>query len=606
MSKAENIRNVAIIAHVDHGKTTLVDQLFQQSGTFRENEAVEERAMDSNDQEKERGITITAKNTSVQYKDKLINIIDTPGHADFGGEVERVLNMADGVLLLVDSVEGTMPQTRYVLGKALSHGLKPIVVVNKVDRANARVEEVINMTFDLFVELGADDEQCDFPVVYASALEGRASTTDTQGGTDLDPLFNVILDKVPAPEIEDTEEVRMLVTNLGYDDFLGKLLIGRLLSGELKQGSDVKAFTEEGEKKNFKVTKILKRYGMKDEPIDSFVAGDIATIAGIDQATIGDTIASPEVKEPLERLSIDPPTLTMTFSVNDSPFAGTEGKYVTSRNLRDRLFKEVEHNVSLRVEETDSAEQFKVSGRGELHLSVLIESMRREGYELQVSMPEVILRRDEQGNLEEPYEQVFLELPNESSGTVIESLNRRKGEMQSMNPVGDRVEVEFIIPSRGLLGYRSQFLTETKGEGILNSLFHEYGPHKGELKRRLRGSIISGTTGDAVAYAIFNLQPRGTFFIKTGVKCYGGMVIGEHAKENDLEVNITKNKKLTNVRASGTDDAIKIIPPRQMTIESILEFIAEDELMEVTPESLRIRKKHLTETARKAAARSAK
>jgi GTP-binding protein len=599
---SENIRNIAIIAHVDHGKTTLVDQLFQQSGTFRENENVNDRAMDSMDQEQERGITITAKNTSVRYQDKLINIIDTPGHADFGGEVERVLNMADGVLLLVDSVEGTMPQTRFVLGKALSHGLNPIVVINKVDRPHARIDDVINMTFDLFVELGANDEQCDFPVVYASALEGRASTTDQGGGTDLNPLFDTIIEKVPAPAIEESEDARMVVTNLGYDDFLGKLVIGRLKSGRLTVGSEVKAFTAEGVSKAFRVTKILKRMGLKDEEMDEFIAGDIATLSGI-QATIGDTIASPNVTEALERIEIDPPTLSMNFLVNDSPFAGQEGKFVTSRNLRDRLYKEIEHNVSLRVEETESAERFKVSGRGELHLSVLIESMRREGYELQVSQPEVILQTGEDGKLSEPFEQVFVEVPQDCSGTVIESLNKRKGEMQNMNPVGERVQIEFIIPSRGLLGYRGQFLTETRGEGILNSLFYQYDAYKGDIVKRNKGSIISGFAGEAVAFSIGNLQPRGVFFISPGVDCYEGMVIGEHSKENDIVVNVTKGKKLTNMRASGNDEAIKIVPPRKLTIESILEFMGGDELMEVTPKSLRIRKKHLTENERKAASR---
>jgi GTP-binding protein len=601
MSSTNTIRNVAIIAHVDHGKTTLVDQLFRQSGTFRENENVSERAMDSMDQEQERGITITAKSTSVLYEDTLINIIDTPGHADFGGEVERVLNMADGVLLLVDSVEGTMPQTRFVLGKALAHGLNPIVVVNKVDRPHARVDEVVNMTFDLFVELGANDEQCDFPVVYASALEGRASTEDVLGGTDLNPLFQTIIDNVPAPDVEEGDDVRMLVTSLGYDDFLGKLLIGRLLSGKLKTGSEVKAFTAEGEKKGFRVTKILKRMGLRDQEMEEFVAGDIATLSGI-QATIGDTIASLDVTEALPRIEVDPPTLSMNFLVNDSPFAGKEGKYVTSRNIRERLYKEVEHNVSLRVEDTESAEVFKVSGRGELHLSVLIETMRREGYELQVSQPEVIFQ-EEDGKTLEPYEQVFVEVPQDCSGAVIDSLNRRKGEMQNMNPVGERVSVEFIIPSRGLLGYRGQFLTETRGEGILNSLFHDYGPHKGEISRRNKGSIISTVTGDAVAFAIFNLQARGVFFIGPGTPCYEGMVVGEHAKDTDLEVNVIKGKKLTNMRSSGADEAIKLSPPRKQTIETILEFMGSDELMEVTPESLRIRKKHLTESGRRAAGR---
>lgn len=604
MSRKDHIRNIAIIAHVDHGKTTLVDQLFKQSGTFRENEQVVERAMDSMDQEMERGITITAKSTSVNYEGKTINIIDTPGHADFGGEVERVLNMADGVLLLVDSVEGTMPQTRYVLGKALAHNLNPIVVVNKVDRANARIDEVINMTFDLFVELGASDEQCDFPVVFASALEGRASVTDHGGGTDLNPLFETIIEKVPAPEVEEGA-ARLMITSLGYDDFLGKLIVGKLKSGSLKQGSEVKVFTAEGVKKGFRVTKILKRIGLKDEEIDVFESGDIATVAGV-IATIGDTVADLEVTEPFQRIEIDPPTLSMTFGVNDSPFAGKEGKYVTSRHLRERLLKEIEHNVSLKVEDTDSPERFKVSGRGEMHLSVLIESMRREGYELQVSQPEVIFVRDENDNLTEPLEQLFVEVPQDCSGTVIESLNKRKGEMQNMNPIGDRVEIEFHIPSRGLLGYRGQFLTETRGEGIMNSLFLEYAPYKGDINRRHKGSIISSVTGEAVAYAIFNLQPRGAFFIAPQTACYEGMVIGEHAKENDIEVNIMKGKKLTNVRASGTDDAIKLVPPRQLTIESILEFMAEDELMEVTPKSLRLRKKFLTENQRKAAGRRKK
>jgi GTP-binding protein len=599
---ASQIRNIAIIAHVDHGKTTLVDQLFRQSGTFRENENVVERAMDSMDQEQERGITITAKNTSISYEDKTINIIDTPGHADFGGEVERVLNMADGVLLLVDSVEGTMPQTRYVLSKALSHGFHPIVVINKVDRPHARVDDVINMTFDLFVELGANDEQCDFPVVYASALEGRASTTDTQGGTDLKPLFDKIVEHVPSPKILEGEEIRMVVTNLGYDDFLGKLVIGRLLSGTVKVGSEVKVFSSEGENKGFRVTKILKRAGLKDEEMETLIAGDIATLSGI-QATIGDTIASPSVSEALERIEIDPPTLSMTFSVNDSPFAGKEGKYVTSRNIRDRLYKEIEHNVSLKVEDTESAESFKVSGRGELHLSVLIETMRREGYELQVSQPEVIIRTGDDGKVEEPFEQVFIEVPSDCSGTVIESLNRRKGEMQNMNPIGERVEIEFIIPSRGLLGYRGQFLTETRGEGIMNSLFHDYGPHKGDIQRRLKGSIISTVTGEAVAFSIGNLQARGVFFVGPGTSVYEGMVVGEHAKDNDLEVNITKGKKLTNMRASGNDEAIKLIPPRKLTIESILEFVTSEELMEVTPKSLRVRKRFLTESERRAANR---
>jgi len=601
MSTKENIRNIAIIAHVDHGKTTLVDQLFKQSGTFRANEKVSERAMDSMDQEMERGITITAKSTSVNYEGRIINIIDTPGHADFGGEVERVLNMADGVLLLVDSVEGTMPQTRYVLSKALGHGLRPIVVINKVDRPHARVDEVINMTFDLFVELGATDEQCDFPVVYCSALEGRASRTDIKGGTDLKPLFETIIEKVPAPEIEEGLP-RMLVTSLGYDDFLGKLVVGKLKSGSLKQGSEVKVFTADGVKKGFRISKILKRIGLKDEEIEVFEAGDIATIAGV-QATIGDTIAAPEVTECFKRIEIDPPTLSMTFGVNDSPFAGKEGKFVTSRHLRERLMKEVEHNVSLKVAETDSPERFKVSGRGELHLSVLIESMRREGYELQVSQPEVILHRDENDVVVEPIEQLFVEVPQDASGTVIESLNKRKGEMQNMTPVGDRVEIEFHIPSRGLLGYRGQFLTETRGEGIMNSLFLEYAPFKGVIVRRNKGSIISVVNGDAVAFAISNLQARGVFFISPGTSCYEGMVIGEHAKENDIEVNIIKGKKLTNMRASGNDEAIKLIPPRQLTIESILEFMGNDELMEVTPKSLRLRKKYLTETDRKAASR---
>lgn len=599
MSEYKQIRNIAIIAHVDHGKTTLVDQLFRHSGTFRENEAVADRVMDSGDQERERGITITAKTTSVIHGETLINIIDTPGHADFGGEVERVLNMADGVLLLVDSVEGTMPQTRYVLKKALENKLNPIVVINKVDREGARIEEVIDMTFDLFVELGANDKQCDFPLVYCSALQGRASTEDYDGGTDLEPLFQVIIDKVPPPKIEETELARMLVTSLGYDDYLGKLVIGRLLSGRIAPNDEMVVFGVEGKSKRYRITKILKQFGLKEDEVPELKAGDIAMMSGIPEVTIGDTVASPDVEEALPRIEVDPPTLSMTFSVNNSPFAGKEGKFVTSRNLRERLYKEIEHNVSLKVEDTDSAEEFSVSGRGELHLSVLIEAMRREDYEFMVSQPKVIFHRDENGKLTEPYEELFMEVPSDSAGTVIESLNKRKGEMLNMGASGDRNELHFKIPSRGLLGYRGQFLTETRGEGILNSLFSGYDEHKGDIPSRSKGSIISGVTGDAVAYAIFNLQPRGSFIISPGTPCYEGMVIGEHAKAGDIEVNVTKGKKLTNVRASGSDDAIKIIPARRMSIENCIEFMAEDELLEVTPQSLRLRKRLLTENQRK-------
>lgn len=593
-----NLRNVAIIAHVDHGKTTLVDQLFRQSGTFRDNEQVEERVMDSMDQERERGITITAKNTAVEYEGVHINIIDTPGHADFGGEVERVLNMADGVLLLVDAVEGAMPQTRFVLKKALACGLSPIVVLNKVDRPAARHDVVINETFELFVELGATDEQCEFPVVYASALEGRASLDDPKGGTDLKPLFKTIIEHVPEPFTEDNQPARMVVTSLGYDDYLGRLVVGKLRSGSLKVGQPVKVFAKEKTKENFKVTRIMKRIGMRMTEVPDLRAGDIATLAGID-ATIGDTIADPGVQDPLPRIEVDPPTLSMHFLVNDSPLAGTEGKFVTSRHLRERLFKEAEHNVSLRVAETDSAEIFSVAGRGELHLSVLIESMRREGFEFQVSQPVVILKTDEEGRKTEPYERVHIEVPNECSGAVIDALNQRKGEMLSMLPEGEMTLLEYIIPSRGLLGYHSQFLTDTRGEGTLYAVFDSYGPFKGDITRRSRGAILSNIKGDAVAYAIFSLQPRGVFFIAPGTKVYPGMILGEHAREDDLEVNICREKKLTNIRAAGSDEALRIVPAKKMTIESCIEFMAEDELLEVTPKSLRLRKRALDAKTRR-------
>ncbi len=595
-----SIRNIAIIAHVDHGKTTLVDQLFRQSGTLRTGELLQERAMDSDDQERERGITITAKCTSIRYEGHTINIIDTPGHADFGGEVERVLNMAEGALLLVDAVEGTMPQTRFVLSKALAQNLKPIVVINKVDRPAARPDESVEMVFDLFVELGANDEQCDFKVLYCSALDGRASLHDTKGGTDLKPLFETILAVVPPPVVGEGP-ARMLVSNLGYDDYLGRLSIGRLHSGVLHPGDEVKIFTKQGLSRGFRLTRLMKRIGMKYQEIPELLAGDIATVAGAGEAMVGDTLAAPDVTEPLPRIEVDPPTLSMEFCVNDSPFAGREGKYVTTRHLRDRLFKEAEHNVSLRVEETDSPDRYKVSGRGELHLAVLIENMRREGYELQVSQPEVILRTDEAKRLLEPMEKSLIDVPALLSGTVIDSLNRRKGEMLSMNPTGDRIRLEYLIPSRGLLGYRSQFLTETRGEGILNSEFAGYGPHKGEIARRTRGSMIASETGDAVPFALFNLQARGSFFIGPGTKCYAGMVVGENARENDLEINVAKEKKLTNMRSAGAEEAVRLTPPRKITIESCLEFLSQDELLEVTPQSLRLRKRFLNDSDRRRA-----
>lgn len=597
-----NIRNIAIIAHVDHGKTTLVDQLFRQSGTFRENEVVRDRAMDSDDQERERGITITAKCTSIAFRGTTINIIDTPGHADFGGEVERVLNMADGALLLVDAVEGTMPQTRFVLSKALQIGLKPIVVINKVDRESARPDEVINLTFDLFVSLGANDEQCDFKVLYCSALDGRASLEDTKGGKDLTPLFETIIRHVPAPPNDDTTPARFLVTSLGYDNFLGRLSIGRLRGSSLRVNQDVKLFAEHGTKGGGRITRIIKRVGMKHQDQEVLIGGDIAILAGIQDATVGDTIAAIECNEALPRLQVDPPTLSMTFLVNDSPLAGKEGKFVTTRHIKERLMREAQHNVSLKVEETDTPDRFKISGRGELHLSVLIEQMRREGYELQVSQPEVIFKT-ENGKRMEPMEQLFVDVPEEFSGKVIDSLNRRKGEMLEMETDSGRVKLTYRMPSRGLLGYRSNFMTETRGEGIMNSLFEGYGPDKGEIIRRNRGSIISGVEGHSVAFAIFNLQARGVFFIGVGVPCYKGMVVGEHSREGDLEVNVTREKKLTNMRASGSDEAIKLTPPRKMTIEYCLEFIGNDELLEVTPKSLRMRKRMLSEIERKRAAK---
>ena len=596
------MRNVAIIAHVDHGKTTLVDQLLRQSGVFRSNEAVTERVMDSGDLERERGITILSKNTAVMYNDIKINIVDTPGHADFGGEVERILMMVDGVLLLVDAFEGCMPQTRFVLKKALGLGKKPVVVVNKVDRPGARPLEVVDEVLDLFIELGADEDQLDFPVVYASARDGYAMNQPDEKGTDMKPLFEAIINDVPAPEGDLDGPTQVLFSNIDYDEYVGRIGIGRVERGSVKVGQTVTICSSTSdEKRNARITKLYQFEGLKRVDAESAELGDIVAVSGMADLNIGETACDPEHVEPLPFVKIDEPTVSMMFMVNNSPFAGREGKYVTSRNLRDRLFKEVETNVAMRVEETDSADTFKVSGRGELHLSILIEQMRRQNYEFQVSRPSVIFK-EENGKKLEPMELVYVDVPEEFAGTVIQKLSLRKGELQGMGTgQGGYTRLEFSIPSRGLIGYRGDFMTDTKGNGIMNAVFDGYGPYKGDLQYRSQGSLIAFESGEAVAYGLFNAQDRGTLFIKPGEKVYSGMIIGQSAKPEDIELNVCKTKHLTNTRASGSDYALKLTPPKVLSLEQALEFIDTDELLEVTPKSLRIRKKILDPTMRKRA-----
>ncbi len=608
LKKREDIRNIAIIAHVDHGKTTLVDELLKQSGVFRENQEVAERVMDSNDIERERGITILSKNTAVTYKNTKINIIDTPGHADFGGEVERVLKMVNGVVLVVDAFEGSMPQTKFVLRKALELKLPVIVCINKIDRPEARPDEVIDEVLELFLELDASDEQLDCPFVFASAKEGTASLDPKTPGTDMVPLFETILNYIPAPEGDPDAGTQILISTIDYNEYVGRIGIGKVDNGSISVNQEVvivNAHDPEKSKK-VKVSRLYEFDGLEKVAVEKSEIGAIVAISGIADIHIGDTLCAPEHPEPIPFQKISEPTIAMNFIVNDSPFAGQEGKYVTSRHLRDRLFRELNTDVSLRVEETDTTEAFKVSGRGELHLSVLIENMRREGYEFAVSKAEVLYHYDEEGHKLEPMELAYVDVPEEFSGSVIDKLSQRKGELQNMGTAnGGYTRLEFIIPSRGLIGYRGEFMTDTKGNGILNTVFNGYAPFKGEISYRKQGSLIAFESGESVTYGLFNAQERGNLFIGPGERVYAGMVIGENPKQEDIELNVCKKKQLTNTRASGSDDALKLTPPKLLSLEQCLEFIGTDELLEVTPEHLRIRKKILDPTQRKRAAISA-
>ena len=595
------LRNVAIIAHVDHGKTTLVDALLQQSGIYRENQEVVERVMDSGDLERERGITILAKNTAVTYGDTKINIVDTPGHADFGGEVERVLKMVNGVILLVDAAEGPMPQTRFVLSRALELGHRVIVVVNKIDRPDQRVHEVIDEVLELLMDLDATDEQLDSPMLFCSARAGTASYSPEEPGTDLKPLFETILEYIPAPEVELDAPFQMLVSSIDYNEFVGRIAVGRIERGTIRQNDEIVVCNyhdPESVSKKMKATALFQFDGLSRVPAQSAEAGNIIALSGIGDITIGDTICAPAAVEPLSFVQISAPTMEMTFSVNDSPYAGQDGKFVTSRQIRDRLFRETLKDVSLRVTEVeDATDSFNVAGRGEMHLSILIETMRREGYEFQVSPPRVLYREID-GVKCEPIERLVLDVPSDYVGSAIEALGNRKGEMVDMTPVGGRMKIEFLIPSRGLCGYRNEFLTATKGEGIMTSVFDSYAPFKGELQRRNTGSLIAYETGEAVAYGLFNAQERGALFIGAGTPVYEGMVVGQSPKVEDITVNVCKKKQLTNMRASGSDEALRLIPPKQMSLEQCLEFLADDELLEVTPHNLRLRKRILNHELR--------
>lgn len=594
----DNIRNIAIVAHVDHGKTTLVDYMLKQTGVFRANQTVEKRIMDSNPLEKERGITILAKNTSIRYKDVKINIVDTPGHADFGGEVERTLRMVDGVLLLVDAAEGPLPQTKFVLKKSLDLGLKPIVVINKIDRKDARPDVVLDEVFELFMSLGATDEQLDFPFAYAIAKQGVAKLRLEEEAVDLQPLFELIINKVPAPRVNPDDPFRMLISAIDYNDYLGRIGIGLVHSGSLKVGDNVVLINKEKDIHNGKITKLYTFDNLKRAEAEEVFAGDIAAVAGFEDVNIGETIASPLKPEAIPFVDVDEPTITMNFMVNNSPFAGLEGKYVTTRNISDRLSRELRSNVSLRVEMTEYPDIFKVSGRGELHLGILIENMRREDYELAVSRPQVILKKIDDV-IAEPIEHVVIDVPEEFVGVVIEKLGKRKAELKNMIPSGTNTRLEFLIPTRGLIGYRTEFMTDTKGTGIIHSNFHSYEPYKGDILQRQRGALIAMETGVASAYAMFKLQERAVFFIDPGTKVYEGMVVGENSRNMDMRVNVTKTKQLTNMRASGADEAIRLEPARLHTLEQAIEWITDDEFVEVTPDSIRIRKKHLTEMDKK-------
>ena len=604
----QHLRNVAIIAHVDHGKTTLVDEMLKQGGIYRENQATVDRVMDSNDLERERGITILAKNTAVHYKDVKINIVDTPGHADFGGEVERILKMVNGVILLVDAAEGPMPQTRFVLSKALELGHKVIVVVNKIDRPDQRIHEVMDEVLELLLDLNATDEQFESPTLFCSGRQGTASYSPDVPGTDLVPLFETILNYIPAPEADVDAPFQMLVSSIDYNEFVGRIAIGRIERGVVKQNQEIAVcnfHTPDEAPRKAKATALYQFDGLGRVPVTEATAGNIIAMSGIGEVTIGDTICAPDAVEPIEFVKISAPTIEMTFSVNDSPFAGREGKFVTSRQLRERLFRETLKDVSLRVTETDSTDAFNVAGRGEMSLSILIETMRREGYEFQVSPPRVLYQEIE-GKKCEPIERLVVDVPADAVGAVIEKIGGRKGDLLEMTPVGERMKLEFLVPSRGLFGYRNEFLTDTKGEGIMASVFECYAPMKGEIQRRASGSLVSFETGESVTYGLYNAQERGVLFIGPGVPVYAGMVVGETPKQEDISVNICKKKQLTNMRASGSDEALRLTPPRQMSLEQCLEFLADDELLEVTPQSLRLRKRILSHADRMKALKGGK
>jgi len=600
---SEKIRNVAIIAHVDHGKTSLVNELLKQGGVFRDNQEVSDRVMDSNDLERERGITILAKNASAHYKDYKINIIDTPGHADFGGEVERVLKMCDGVLLVVDAFEGTMPQTRFVLEKALSLNLRVIVVINKIDRPDARLDEVPEEVLELLIDLNANSDQLNSPIIYASARRGIASLDKTVMGTDLRPLFETIIDYIPAPKGDINASLQMLVSNTEHNDFLGKLAIGKIEHGQMKVGQQIALtnFFKGDEVKKTRVQQLFVYDGLRKVEVQEAVAGDIVCVAGIENVMIGDTLCCVENPQPLEFVKISEPSVEMTFIVNDSPFAGKEGKFVTSRHLRDRLNKETIKDLSLRVTDTETTEAFRVAGRGEMHLSILIENMRREGYEFQVSMPKVLYKFDENGKKLEPIDRLVVDVPETAVGAVMEKIGSRKGELVSMHPQGSRMRVEFLVPSRGLFGYKSEFLTDTKGEGVMSSVFHSYEHYKGDIERRNLGALVAFENGECVAYGIANAQERGTMFVVPGVKVYAGMIVGENPKGEDLVVNVCKRKAMSNMRSTNADESIRLYPPKTMSLEQCLEFLADDELLEVTPENIRMRKVELDHSKRAAA-----
>ncbi len=598
MKTRADLRNVAIIAHVDHGKTTLVDAMLRQSGTFRANEKVAERVMDNLDLERERGITIMAKNTAVRYGDVKINIVDTPGHADFGGEVQRILKMVDGVILLVDASEGPLPQTRYVLSKALELNLKAIVVINKIDRPDARIQEVVNEVYDLFIDLDANEEQIEFPIVYTIGRDGIAKRRPEDDASDLRVLFEQIVETIPAPVDRREDPLQVLVTNIGYDEYVGRLGIGRIVAGELMTGQAVSLCKRDGSVEKHRITQLYTFEGLKRVPCERAASGDIITVAGVPDINIGETIADAEQPRALPLIQIDEPTISMVFGVNTSPFAGREGKYVTSRQIRERLEKELLGNVSIRVEDTDSPDAFKVTGRGELQLAILIEQMRREGYEIQVSKPEVVTRH-EQGTLKEPIELAVVDCPDTFVGVVTEAMGRRRGVMTKMiNHGTGRVRMEFEVPSRGLIGFRSEFLTDTKGTGLLNTMFLRWDAWLGPIPSRLNGVLVADRAGEATAYALYNLQERGEMFIKPGTPVYEGMIVGENSRENDLDVNVIREKKLTNMRASTADEGIRLVPARELSLEQALEFIAEDELVEVTPKSIRLRKRVLASNLR--------